>query len=340
MEDMEGLMPLEAAERWYARLMAPDCSPQERLQFDAWLARAPEHALAFEETRALWESLGGLEHDAVLAGHVAQALEPDADTRMAQWTLAAKVAPRARHRRRRWMPMGAGLAAVLVLGVVVHLAWSPPVPAVPYQANGKIESLSLADGSSVRLDMDASITVRIGEERRDIELRQGRAVFDVARDANRPFVVDAGVGTITALGTQFQVQRNGDAVSVVLVEGSVGIDTATGTDSARSLRLVPGQRAEYAPDTHSWSIQMVDASAATSWSQGFHVFGATPLEQALVEINRYSDVELSLADPALGELRVSGSYKLGDGKAIAEALPYALPVEATERDGRIVISRR
>jgi len=241
--------------------------------------------------------------------------------------------------RRRWMPLGAGVAAMLAVGMLWRLAWPPQVPAIPYQAAGKIESVSLPDGSSVRLDLGAWIAVSMGKARRDIALRQGRAVFDVAPDASRPFVVDAGVGTITALGTQFQVQRDGDAVSVILVEGSVGIDT-TDSGSARSLRLVPGQRADYAPDTHSWSIRTVDASAATSWSQGFHVFGAMPLEQALVEINRYSDVELSLADPALGDLRVSGSYKLGDGKAIAEALPYALPVEATERDGRIVISRR
>lgn len=342
MEDMDGLTLLEVAEHWYARLMAPDCSAHERKQFDTWIARAPEHALAFEETKALWESFGALEQDEVLAAHVAEALEPDADTRMAQWVVAAHAAPRARRAvaRRRWLPLGAGIAAALALGLLLRLAWPEQVPAVAYAAVDRIESLSLADGSSVRLDKGATMAVRIGKARRDIELQQGRAVFDVARDPDRPFVVDAGVGTITALGTQFQVQREGENVSVILVEGSVGIDATEHGGGARSIHLVPGQRADYAPATHSWTIGMVDASAATSWSQGFHVFGATPLAQALVEINRYSDVELSLADPAVGKLQVSGSFKLGDGRAIAEALPYALPVEVAERDGRIVISRR
>lgn len=342
MEDMDGCMPLEIAERWYARLMAPDCTLREREQFEAWIGKAPEHALAFEDTKALWESLGGLEQDEVLAGHVADALDPDADTVMAQWAMAADAAPRARPvtPRRRWVPVGAGLAAMLALGMVLRPAWVPKAPAVPYEAIGKIESVSLSDGSSVRLDLGTSIAVKIGSARRDIVLQQGRAVFDVASDASRPFVVDAGVGTITALGTQFEVQREGESVSVTLLEGSVGIDAAGGTGPARALRLVPGQRADYAPDTRSWSIAMVDAAAATSWSQGFHVFGATPLQQALQEINRYSDVKLALAGPGLAELRVSGSFKLGDGRAIAEALPHVLPVEATERDGRIVISKR
>src|SRR3546814_3694565 len=69
-------------------------------------------------------------------------------------------------------------------------------------------------------------------------------------------------------------------------------------------------------------------------NQGFHVFCATPRRDALAEINRYSDVKLVLSDPSLGDLALSGSFKLGDGKAVSEALPYALPVKAREQDGR------
>src|SRR3546814_3285689 len=126
-------------------------------------------------------------------------------------------------------------------------------------------------------------------------------MFDVARDPSRPFVVNAGVGTVTALGTRFQVQRSENRVSVTLLEGAVGIATA-GHGDARSLRLVPGQTAYYAPQTQSWTVETTDAAALTSWSQGFHVFGATPLRDALAEINRYSDVKLVLSDPSLGDL--------------------------------------
>src|SRR3546814_13079302 len=93
-------------------------------------------------------------------------------------------------------------------------------------------------------------------------------MFRVAHDASRPFIVDAGAGRITALGTQFQVQREGEAVSVMLLEGSVGIDSAREGDERRLLRLVPGQRASYAPTTRSWTVATVDPVALTSWSQG------------------------------------------------------------------------
>ncbi len=341
LEGMDGITPSDIAERWYARLMAPDCSLREREKFEAWLSQSPENALAFEETKALWNSLGGLDEDEVVGPHVTSALEQDADPLMERWITKAGIGRRAPTGRRRvWLPVGAGIAAVLAIAVYLLPMLKPDVPVVAYESSGKIESIALSDGSSMQLDLETAVAVRLGDDRRDIELRQGRAVFDVAKDAQRPFIVDAGVGIITALGTQFQVQRNGEFVSVTLIEGSVGIDATTGSGNTRSLRLVPGQQANYAPGTHSWTVESIDSAALISWSQGFHVFAATPLQEAIVEINRYSEVKLILDNPSVGKLRVSGSFKLGDGKAISEALPYALPVKVSERDGSIMISEQ
>jgi transmembrane sensor len=228
----------------------------------------------------------------------------------------------------------------LVVGLFLRTALKAEAPVVPYTATSKIEAVRLSDGSSLQLDLATALDVQLSDERRDILLRQGRAMFQVAKDANRPFVVDTGVGTVTALGTQFQVQREDDLVSVTLLEGSVGISSAGGGNGARTLRLAPGQKANYTPATNSWAVEAADAAAVTSWSQGFHVFGGTPLRQAVVEINRYSSLKLELADASVGDLVVSGSFKLGDVRAVAEALPYALPIKTSERAASILISKR
>lgn len=341
-EGMDGITPAETAERWYARLMAPDCSLDEREQFEAWLGQSPENALAFEDTKALWASLDGLAGDEVLGRHVDAALERKTDAFIGQWVTAAQgMRPRASSRRRRnWLPIGAGIAATLALGLFLRTTLQPDTPAEPYTASDKIESVQLSDGSSVQLDLATAIDVQLTEKRRDIALRQGRVMFEVAKDARRPFVVDTGVGTITALGTKFQVQREAELVSVTLLEGIVGIASTGNRGDPRMLRLAPGQKATYTPTTQSWMVEATDVEAVTSWSEGFHIFGATPLRQAITEINRYSDVKLALAEPSVGDLVVSGSFKLGDGRTVSEALPYALPVRATEQAGRIVISKR
>lgn len=341
-DDMDGIAPADIAARWHARLMAPDCTLRERERFESWLGQSPENLLAFEDIKSLWAGLDGLDEDEALAPHVATALERDDDSFMRQWTAATESGRRSpsRTRSRLWLRLGAGVAATVVVGLLLYVMRAREVVSVPYAASDRIESVQLSDGSSVRLDLETAIAVKLDDERRDVALRQGRAMFDVAKDARRPFVVDAGVGTITALGTRFEVRRNGELVSVTLLEGAVGIATTSERSDPRLLRLAPGQRARYTPETRSWAVDAADVDALTSWSQGFHVFGATPLRQAVAEINRYSDVKLALADPALGDLLVSGSYKLGDGKAISEALPYALPVEVEQRDGDIVISKR
>lgn len=344
LEGMDGIAPVDVAERWHARLMSPECTLAEREEFEAWLGQSPENALAFEETRALWASLDGLEDDAVLGPHVTAALAPDADSFMAQPMQAVgAMGWRSRPvRTRARLPLGVGIAAAVALTLVgvLWLAFRPKAPVETYVASGTIESVRLSDGSSVQLDLQTSITAQLGNARRDIELRRGRALFDVARDPGRPFVVDAGIGRVTALGTRFQVWRSGERVSVTLLQGMVSIATVGDSNGARSLRLSPGQTASYAPQTRSWTVEATDAEVLTSWSQGFLVFRATPLRRALAEINRYSNVQLSLADPGMDSLVVSGSFKLGDGQAAAEALTHALPVKTAMRGGKIVISRR
>ena len=340
--DMASIVPVKAAEKWFARLMSPDCTVAERAEFEAWLREAPEHALAYEDTKALWAGLGGLDEDEVLGVHAAAALEQEAEPFMAQWTEAVGIPqrPTRPQPKRYWLPLGSAIAASLLVAVFLWTRPAPQVPAVPYAASDRIEDLQLQDGSKIQLDLDTRLTAALGPKERDIELQQGRAMFEVAHDAARPFVVNVGTGRVIALGTQFQVQREGEAISVTLLSGSVAIDSAQGGEDRRSLRLLPGQSASYAPSTRSWTVATIDPATVTSWSQGFHVFSATPLRAAVAEINRYSAVKLKLADPALGNMPLSGSFKLGDGNAIAEAMPYVLPVKvATQGDG-VLISRR
>jgi transmembrane sensor len=342
LEGMDGITPADVAERWYARLMAPDCSLREKEQFEAWLRLAPENALAYEDTKALWAGLGGLDEDEGVGPYTVSALEPETEPFMGQWTDAVvrDSRPTPAKPRRVWLPVGAGLAALLVVGVVIWPMFKPEVPSIPFAATAAIKDVTLEDGSNVQLDLDTSLAVRIGPDTRDIELKQGRAMFEVAHDAARPFVVDAGAGRVTALGTQFQVQRDGENVSVTLLEGSVGIDSARGSNGQRRLQLVPGQKASYTPTTKSWTVAAVDPAALTSWSQGFHVFSATPLDEAIAEINRYSNVKLKLADPSLAKLKLSGSFKLGKGEQIAEALPYALPIKVHSNADTVLLSKK
>lgn len=331
----------EQADAWFARLMAPDCTAEEWADCKTWCSADPMHLETYLETEHLWELVGGLEQHAGMKSELSSALDPESGDIMAEWAKAIENRRRPTNPARgRWQipaSIAASLLAVVIGWRSVETQESPPQQYVTQDAT---EEIQLADGSKVTLDVGTSLQVSLKDGRRDLKLVQGRAVFKVAHDASRPFIVDAGPGRVTALGTEFQVQRLGDVLSVTLIEGSVAIDSSPESADRRSLQLTPGQKANYASAAMSWTVSAVDLAAQTSWSHGFHIFSDTPLEEAIAEINRYSRIKLALEGSHLAGLRLSGSFKLGDGSVTAQALPYALPVKIAKDGDRIVISKR
>src|SRR3546814_1410351 len=86
LEGMDGISPVDVTERWHARLMSTACTLAEREKFEAWLRQSPEHALAFEDPKALWASLASLYGDEAIGSHVAAAVVPDLDPVQGQWS--------------------------------------------------------------------------------------------------------------------------------------------------------------------------------------------------------------------------------------------------------------
>jgi len=335
----------EQAEVWFARLMAPDCSALERADFEKWRTGAPQHAEAFAATESLWQKLDGLEDDEVIGAYAREALEPVKDP-MADWTAAVqhrRARPPARTpSRKRAFPFAMVASVVLCtfgVGMAMRL-W--PDPQQLYETGAQPQTVVLKDGSRVQMDLATQVEVKLGSSRRELRLLRGRAIFEVSHDARRPFVVDAAGGRITALGTRFQVdeQTRGN-VLVTLVEGSIALQNVSrrAPDTA-ALRLVAGQQARYSSTRDAWMRETGNVMSAIGWSEGFHVFSATPLAEAVEEINKYSAVKIRLADPSLDRLVLSGNFKVGNARDIAVALPVVLPVQVRNAEQEIVVEKR
>lgn len=318
----------EQAEAWYARLMAPDCSRREREAFERWRVQ-PGHAEAYAATERL---LSGV--DALAGG----------DPRMEALMQAARRRPLMPARRpRRWG--GWAAAAGLMLAVTLGLRFGPALLAEPepvqYAAAGVGRTVALEDGSSVQLDVGSRITAGFGRRQRSLELLEGRALFDVAHDAARPFVVQAGGGRVTALGTRFQVRREGGSVAVTLAEGAVAVSRQAGQGGGRQeTRLRPGEELTWSGESAGWTLRAADTEAALGWTRGRLIFRGTPLAEVVAEVNRYSPQALVLADPSLAELPVHGNFIAGDAGTVVVALGAVLPVRIEEADQEIRLHRR
>lgn len=315
------------AEAWYARLMAPDCSLRDRETFEQWRAQ-PGNAEAFAATERLAAGVDAL------AG---------SDPRMQALMQRARERPAAQARGpRHWRVWMA--AACVALAAVLGLRFGPallsgPEP-VQYATDTQGRSIALEDGSKVQLDVASRIAVSLGRKRRSVELLQGRALFEVAHDAARPFVVQAGDGSVTAVGTRFQVQREGDDVVVTLAEGIVAVSRRDGQEGDQEARLRPGQQLSWSDKSARWTLRPADTEAALSWTRGRLIFRGTRLVDVVAEVNRYSRRKLVLADPSLASLPVHGNFLEGNADAVVAALKAVLPVRVDEGDREIRLYRR
>jgi transmembrane sensor len=188
---------------------------------------------------------------------------------------------------------------------------------------GEIRTIRLADGSTVTLDTDSAIEVVLSNSARVVRLTRGRARFDVAHDAARPFMVEADGRTVIARGTLFDVVLGREGVRVTLLRGSVdvrGAPPAAGRP-APVARLVPGQTFSAAPKGEP--RVMTAPKGSEQWVSGMLSFDGAPLAIVIDEANRYSPHKLRLATPELASLRVTGVFNALPTDALAAALAAA-----------------
>lgn len=312
----------ETAAEWVIRMRGPDAE-RARPAFEAWLAEHPDHRRMYDRVSVSWEQSRLVAHTP--AGEAWEGLPP-----------------RARPARRTWAyAVAAGIAALVMVGLL--LAHRSPV-AGPGTAVQEIASqvgirhVRLGDGTVVTLDAETRLALRFTAGERRIVLEAGRARFAVAHDASRPFVVAAAGREIVATGTIFDVSCANGKVSVALLQGGVDVRDA-GPDRPRPLiaRLAPGQAIRLAAGVEPVA-QALDAGAK-DWPNGLVEFDGTPLRDVLATANRYSVRHVVLEDASLGDLRVTGGYRLGDPAALARAMAAALGLQV-EASGRSIVLRR
>jgi len=321
----------QEAERWFARLGAPDCSERERRAFAQWRQQSAAHAAAYEATERLLARVGEL---------------ADREPRMEALMREARVpSTPLRETSKRWYGgwrLPVALAASLFVALMVGLSAGPGLlretaAPVEYVSAQMRRAITLEDGSTIELDAASHLTVHFSGDSRVVELLRGRALFDVSSDADRPFSVRAGDGRVTALGTQFQVARDGEQTTVVLAEGRVVVKQGAGPAvAAREEYLQPGEQLVYSDDATLWEHRQTDLDVALSWSQGRLIFRAAPLADVVAEVNRYSSHKIVLADAGLATLPVHGNFVTGDASRVVAALEAVLPIRA-ERDGAQIL---
>lgn len=286
--------------RWLALLRAEPLSATVQQDFALWLAASPGNKAQFDAVLSMWEDLAVLKH------------------------LPEQAEPQPQQKNRRWTAGFIAVAASLLMAVVIWqgLVSDPDIPAIYYRtAMGEQRSIHLEEGSVVTLNTNSSLSVRLSPKQRYFSLNRGEAYFEVAKDPSRPFVVDVGSATVTALGTAFNIHRTGNASQVTVTEGTVRVKEKQRDSNpvVEQQVLTAGQSLAATAESFQLSAD-IDIPSVTAWQRGEIIANGMPLSQLVKAFSRYQDTHIIIGNPELADMTVSGVFRLYPAEDVLKAL--------------------
>ena len=373
----------EEACEWFIECRAGDLDNGARAEFDRWLRKSPEHQSAYLEIAAIWNEGPTLDRSNRwdLDNLIAQAAEDPANiiawertrstspalqsvpnrtetndrTTAATFPSAGTSAGPSAGRRRLFT-----IAASVLLATAALATYVLTSSGVYATALGEQRSLPLSDGSTVELNSLSKIRIGYSEHERAVDLLQGQALFHVAKDSTRPFIVRIGQTRVRAVGTQFDVYRKLDGTIVTVVEGRVAIlneerpsgpkhegerglrDPAPGTEVADfaqaegegAIFLTAGEQITVSPKRARKTLHP-NLAGATSWTQRQLVFDSASLTDVAEEFNRYNERKLVIDPSALETLHISGVFSSTDSASLIRFLRDRPTLRVTETPTQI-----
>jgi transmembrane sensor len=324
------------AAAWMAYLHGPNRTLEVEKGLRRWLDADPTHASAFEAMTAAWE----------VAGRLPKPRFPH----LSRWQRAGY--------RDGFIRSATVVAvlAVLAFAATFYLWKTDGVTT----AVGEQRLVTLDDGTRVFLNTATHIVVKYDRNVRKVVLKSGEALFDIAKKAGWPFMVEVADQQVRALGTSFIVREDEHRLSVTLVEGKVTVSPAnaegkTGWQASaavmsvaetksfspqperKMLTLVAGQRLTWAyrqpPELDTPPLERV-----TAWQRGLVDFENTPLAEAVAEMNRYSAVKLVVTSSQAFTIPITGVFRAGDASSFAAAVARAYQLQVAEDSREIRLS--
>jgi transmembrane sensor len=295
----------DEAAGWVVRMDSSSWSDSDEAELQSWLSGDVRRRGELLRAQAAWMTL-----------------DPVTEEKQARWRPAV-----AMPRRSVLAGAGAALAASIVGGII----WTNSATAYS-TAIGEILRVPLNDGSTATINSDSEIRVKFKAAERGVELEKGEVWFQVAKDAERPFVVTAGQVVAKAVGTAFSVRRREQGADVLVTEGVVEVWAAQ-ADGHR-IKLLAGQSA-FVGDNAAIQVAAggpVAIDRALAWRSGSIDLAGETLADAIETFNRYNSRKLILVDQHLAHERFDGVFHTNDPEGFALVVRGSLNVPIDRSD--------
>jgi len=336
----------EQAAEWVLRLDR-GLSPDEQDAFFDWLGADPENGLELARYRSDWKRLDKL----------AEWLPEHAD-RPNPDLLAP---PQPRRKRALWAlaPLPVAAAAALAFLFFSSPAERPSAGPAFAEATTALKRLpeghrQLEDGSLVQLKEDAAMESRFTASERRVVLERGEAFFMVAKDPDRPFVVEARGAAVSAIGTSFNVRLGDDALEVLVASGRVkvappiqlGRSDNSGPEVGEEPPLLQLRQRAVIPLDRDLEPIRIDTLTSSeikrvlAWQHCLLEFDNAPLSEVVEEFNRRNPEKIEIADAELAAARISGAFRSDNLDAFMRLVETGFGAVAERRGEDLVALKR
>jgi len=166
--------------------------------------------------------------------------------------------------------------------------------------------IDLADGSVVHLRQDARLEYprQFGSNKRIVELEEGEAYFDIARDESRKFIVETEYADIIVLGTEFDIDIDDGVLEVHVTEGKVRIDP---DNSELYLELTAGQSAYFDIRTGELKKEKIGDMNEVAWFTKRLSFKNEKLSAVVEVLEEAFDVKINIENSELKNCKVTST---------------------------------
>jgi transmembrane sensor len=321
----------EEAAGWFARLQGEAATGDDWLAFERWLAASPAHARAYENLERLWVELDQDEIIRDLGAAPQPARRPL--PRRAEGRRVGGLS------RRAWI--GAAMAAGLAVVAVGAGLWPRAGDAgqVYRTAAGQIRTFTLADGTHIRLNAASQITVSLDRDARRVRMADAEAVFDVAHDSKRPFLITVGDRQVRVVGTEFNLRHRDGRVALTVRRGVVEVRPGNAPE-AQPTRVTVGQQLTHEEGRPLQTLTLAEGEAAFAWTNGQLIYRDRPLSEVAGDLSRRFAVPVRPADPQTASLRFTGVLVTDREADVLHRLEAFAPIRVEHAGGAVILRRK
>lgn len=308
-------------------------------QFDLWINQSSQHAEIFQDMQHIWTSIPS----AVASVEFKTANIPKPSAFSTFWQ-PLKIFSL------QWKMAALAFCCVISVGIFIgqfqnsdKRQWQSYETAI-----GENKSITLKDGSHLVLGAASSIRWQLGDHQRLLTLLTGQVFFDIAKDSDRPFIIQAGLSSIEVVGTQFDIRKIQNKTEVSVLEGHVKVYQMSyqngasdePTDAQSKVSLFAGDKLKIRYGVMEGNLEKISLNEISAWQNGRFVYRNADLADVISDAKRYYQGDINLHGKGLESLKVTTTFTLEQIDSMGYALEKILPIRVIrdKQDNLLIVN--